>query len=258
MMQAQTLYHIIKNTLNPTELTWIDNAVSTLGNSSDPINQLLDLSVVVKRQITSAININENNAEPVLTHCDNSEIIRLLLLLSLFEQHPDLHNKTTLKHYYQAGDSSEKAALLKGLRLLDPEGEAVNLAVNAARCNSVDEFSALALFNDYPAEHFAELNFNQLVLKTLFIGLDISQINKLSSRLNAKLSNMCLSYAIEQALAERIPPASLWLAVNFDQLDDENQQEYAQYVKHFYHADTSHQQLLSQLMQAHKLPTITL
>lgn len=254
MMQAQPLYDMIKNTLNSGELAWLDNAVSTLATSSDPINQLLDLSVVVKRQITSAIN----STEATLRYCDNSEIIRLLLLLSLFEQHPELHNKATLKQYYQAGDSSEKAALLKGLSLLDPQGEAVNLAVNAARCNSVDEFSALALFNDYPAEHFAELNFNQLVLKTLFIGLDISQISKLSSRLNAKLSNMCMSYAIEQALAERIPPASLWLAVNVEQLSDENQQEYAHYVKHFYHADTSHQQLLSQLMQAQKLPTITL
>lgn len=254
MMQAQPLYHMIKNTLNPTELAWLDNALSTLANSSDPINQLLDLSAVVKRQITSAIN----STEALLTHCDNSDIIRLLLLLSLFEQQPELRNKATLKQYYQAGDSSEKAALLKGLGLLDPQGEAVNLAVNAARCNSVDEFSALALFNDYPGEHFAELNFNQLVLKTLFIGLDISQISKLSSRLNAKLSNMCLSYAIEQALAERIPPASLWLAVNFDQLSNENQQEYAHYVKHFYHADISHQQLLSQLMQTQKLPTITL
>ncbi len=254
MMQAQPLYDMIKNTLNSAELAWLDNAVSTLATSSDPINQLLDLSVVVKRQITSAIN----STEATLRYCDNSEIIRLLLLLSLFEQHPELHNKVTLKQYYQAGDCSEKAALLKGLSLLDPQGEAVNLAVNAARCNSVDEFSALALFNDYPAEHFAELNFNQLVLKTLFIGLDISQISKLSSRLNSKLSNMCMSYAIEQALAERIPPASLWLAVNVEQLSDENQQEYAHYVKHFYHADTSHQQLLSQLMQAQKLPTITL
>ena len=254
MMQAQPLYDMIKNTLNSAELAWLDNAVSTLATSSDPINQLLDLSVVVKRQITSAIN----STEATLRYCDNSEIIRLLLLLSLFEQHPELHNKATLKQYYQAGDSSEKAALLKGLSLLDPQGEAVNLAVNAARCNSVDEFSALALFNDYPAEHFAELNFNQLVLKTLFIGLDISQISKLSSRLNSKLSNMCMSYAIEQALAERIPPASLWLAVNVEQLSDENQQEYAHYVKHFYHADTNHQQLLSQLMQAQKLPTITL
>ena len=189
MMQAQPLYDMIKNTLNSAELAWLDNAVSTLATSSDPINQLLDLSVVVKRQITSAIN----STEATLRYCDNSEIIRLLLLLSLFEQHPELHNKVTLKQYYQAGDSSEKAALLKGLSLLDPQGEAVNLAVNAARCNSVDEFSALALFNDYPAEHFAELNFNQLVLKTLFIGLDIIQISKLSSRLNAKLSNMCMS-----------------------------------------------------------------
>ena len=253
-MQYQSLYHIIKLSLNQTELTWLDNAVTSIGSSADPLNQLLDLSVVVKRQISSKIE----STESVIAPCDNSDIIRLFLLLSLFEKHTELHNKATLKQYYQAGDSAEKSAFLKGLSLLDPQGEAVNIAVNAARCNSVDEFSALALFNDYPAEHFAELNFNQLVLKTLFIGLDISQINNLSLRLNTKLSNMCFSYAIEQALAERIPPASLWLAINVNELSDENQQAYPTYIKHFYHADNSHQLLLSKLMTSEKLPKITL
>lgn len=254
MMQAQSLYNMIKPSLNQAELAWLDNAIANLASSTDAINQLLDLSVVVKRKITSTINSTDSS----LANCDSSDIIRLFLLLSLFEQRPDLHNKATIKQYYQAGDSSEKSALLKGLTLLDKQGEAVNLAVNAARCNSVDEFSALALFNDYPSEHFAELNFNQLVLKALFMGLDISQINKLPRRLNEKLSNMCFSYAIEQALADRIPPASLWLAVKFEQLNDENKQEYPTYVKHFYHIDDHHQLLLSELMQTQKLPTITL
>jgi hypothetical protein len=254
MIEIQPLYNIIKNSLNQTELAWLDNAVVLLKNNSDGVNQLLDLSVVVKRQINSKIE----STEAALEHCDNDEIVRLFLLLSLFKQQPDLHNKATLKQYYQAGDSAEKAALLKGLSLLDGRGEAVYLAINAARCNSVDEYRALALLNDYPADHFAELNFNQLVLKTLFMGLNISQINKLQQRLNINLSNMCFSYAIEQALAERIPPSSLWLAVNYEQLNDENKQEFSHYVKHFYHNNESHRLLLSKLIQENKFPEIIL
>lgn len=253
-MHAKSLYLIIHNALTPNENIWIDHAVDSLSVSKDPLNDLLNLSVVVKRQITSPIV----SSLPQLSNCDNSEIIRIFLLLTLFEQHKGLNKRTSLKQYYQAGDSAEKMAFLKGLSVLDEDGEAINIAVNAARCNSLDEFSALTLNNAYPAKHFAELNFNQLVLKALFNGLEIDNVIKLANRANTNLANMCFSYAIEQALAQRIPPASLWLVINFDQLTDENKQAFEQYTTHFYHLDNKHQLILSKLMTEKKLPQITL
>lgn len=253
-MSVNNLYNTIIKALNPDENVWLKNAIDKLQHSADPLNELLNLSVVVKRQISSDIQ----SPSDLLTHCDNSEIIRIFLLQSLFEYHSDLKKRTTLKQYYQAGDSAEKSAFLKGLPLIDSNGEAKNIAVNAARCNSLDEFSALTLNNPYPAEHFEELNFNQLILKALFNGLEINDVANFEQRKNANLTNMCFSYAVEQALADRIPPASLWTAINYEQLDDENTSLYEEYIKHFYHADNHHQRVLSALMLEKKLQKVSL
>ena len=243
--------NLIKTQLNHDENLWLADALVTLKNSQDPINDILNLSVVVKRKITS-----ELSGFPPLTQCDSAEIIRIFLLNYLFQCHRSLNISATLKDYYQAADSSEKCALLKGLTLLDPQGEAVNVAVNAARCNSMVEFSALALNNPYASLHFAELNFNQLVLKTLFNGLDIYHLVDLEKRLNANLANMCFSYAVEQALAHRVPPASLWTAITFEQLNEQSQNEYHTYASHFYHTDKAHQLSLTTLITNKKLPKI--
>jgi hypothetical protein len=141
---------------------------------------------------------------------------------------------------------------------LDPEGEAVNLAVNAARCNSADEFSALAIDNSYPSKHFQDLNFNQLVLKALFMGLPIDGFVGLNNRLSTSLSNMCFSYAVEQALAERIPPASLWLATKYHDLTAEHQAGFEHYVQHFAKCDQQHKQKIESLIEFQDLTFIKL
>ncbi|HCM48524.1 MAG TPA: hypothetical protein DIS98_13860, partial [Colwellia sp.] len=158
-----------------------------------------------------------------------------------------------LKQYYRGADESEKIAWLKGLLYVDEHGVALNTVINASRCNSLNEFSALALNNDYVAQHFPELNFNQLVLKSLFMGLDISCISTLSSRLNARLTNMCFSYAIEQALANRIPPASIWLAILPNELNDENSLLVTQYLSHFYQQDDNHKQKIAWYVDHYQL-----
>ncbi|MGJ8692872.1 MAG: EboA domain-containing protein [Thalassotalea sp.] len=255
-MNTETLCHHLTEQLNSEEQRWLSDSLALIKTSSDPINDLLNISVIVKRKLTSTITFSIPSATVSLRHCDNAELIRILLLLATFEYHPQLNKKTSLKAYYQAGDSSEKCAFLKGLSLFDAEGEGVNLAVNAGRCNSLDEFSALALNNPYPALFFPVLNFNQTVLKALFLGLEIDAVVNLAKRQNSNLSNMCFSYAVEQALAERIPPASLWLAITFDDLNDENKQLFTEYFRHFYHFDKAHQLLLTTLINADKIPNV--
>lgn len=253
-MFYQNLTKAITNQLTNDEQQWLAQATETLNHSDDIVNDVLNLSVVVKRKVLSAVNITE----AVFQHCDTSEIIRIYLLISVFENHPEQGVSALIKQYYQAGDSSEKCALLKGLMLLDSKGVAVNIAVNAARCNSAVEFKALALNNDYPATFFAELNFNQLVLKALFMGVEIAQFMNLALRRNAALSNMCVSYLIEQALAERTPPASLWLAVQAGDLVAEHEAQLADYTKHFFNVNENHKAMINQAIAEQRLPSTVL
>ncbi|WP_158968860.1 EboA domain-containing protein [Paraglaciecola sp. L3A3] len=243
-MYLTQLTDLISANLSANEQLWFDNAMSSLQLSTDPINDLLDISVVVKRKIQS-INQIENI---LLTTTEVSDLLRIALLLQVLTSHNELSVSTVVKGYYQAGDSSEKAAILRGLNLIDSKGEAVAIAVRAGRCNSLDEFTALALNNSYASEHFEDLNFNQLVLKTLFLGLHIDTLLGLNKRLSAQLSNMCFSYVVEQALAERVPSATIWLAIRYSDLTSEHENIFVQYVKHFASRDNQHAAAIKSLI----------
>ncbi len=238
--------------LNQNEIVWLNDAITLLIRSQDKINDLLDLSVVVNRTFTSYLQM-KNTLWSTLT---SAEIIRILLIKIALYGGSGIEQGHLLKQYYRGADESEKMAWLKGLSYFDEHCVALNTAINAGRCNSLNEFSALALNNDYAAKYFPELNFNQLVLKSLFMHLDIACISNLSSRLNVKLTNMCLDYAIEQALANRIPPASLWLAVKPNDLNAENSLLLTKFIKHFYLQDDSHKQMITRYVEYYQLANI--
>lgn len=247
--------------LTDEQQSWLTKAIKLIkqAKTHDDLElELLNQSVFVKRKFTQEVDFSaEFNA------LNLAQLVRLLLIKNAletdkkitFESQTEVTTKL-LKNYYQFGDESEKCALLASLIWLDPQGLAVQTAIKACRCNSLIEYSAIALHNPYPAEYFPELNFNQLVLKSLFMGLDISQITNLKNRLNPKLSNMCFAYAIEQALADRLPPASIWQAVIFNQLDNNNQSQVQQYLKHFMHQDAQHQAQINQ--QLHEQNALSL
>jgi hypothetical protein len=238
--------------LNQLEIVWLNDAITLLTTSQDKINDLLDLSAVVNRTFTSHLQLSHTFFSTVTT----AEIIRILLIKIALNVLTHTEQEYLLKQYYRGADESEKMAWLKGLLYVDEQGVALNTVINASRCNSLNEFSALALNNDYVAQYFPELNFNQLVLKSLFMGLNISCISTLSSRLNARLTNMCFAYAIEQALANRIPPASIWLAILPDDLNDEHSPLITQYLNHFYQQDDNHKQRITWYVEYYQLKNI--
>jgi len=143
---------------------------------------------------------------------DLSDAARVLLILeTLIEK--DVRLEDVLNRVYREGDERERGALVKGLSLLDHEGVFLMKAIDIGRTNSVDLFSALALHNPFPACHYSDDAFNQVVLKALFQGLDIGRIWGLDARLNDKLSNMCADYRDERLAAQRAVPESLFRAL---------------------------------------------
>ncbi len=85
--------------------------------------------------------------------------------------------------------------------------------IDACRTNILPLFEAVACENPYPAQHFPERNFNQLVLKALFNGVALSRVVGLASRLNADLTRMAGDYADERRAAGRAVPADIGLAM---------------------------------------------
>jgi hypothetical protein len=114
---------------------------------------------------------------------------------------------------YEEGDSSEQQSWLRSLPLLPRPERFLAAAIDACRTNILPQFESIACENPFPARHFPERNFNQLVLKVLFNNLALMRIVGLERRFNAELSRMADDYVSEREAAARSVPPDIWLVI---------------------------------------------
>ncbi|WP_433933714.1 EboA domain-containing protein [Sorangium cellulosum] len=112
---------------------------------------------------------------------------------------------------YQQGDSRERQALLRALPFVTGAERFVPLAVDACRTNELPAFEAIACENPYPAAHFPDLNFNQMVLKAMFMGVALARIVGLEQRRSSELARMAEDFASERRAAGRSVPVDIGL-----------------------------------------------
>ena len=140
------------------------------------------------------------------TPCTLVDLARLALVLAAFERTPSSDHTLTLDELYRTGEQREQQSILRTLARLPEAARFTSLAVEACRTNSVLVFSAIANDNPFPARHFPELSFNQLVLKAIFLGVPVARIHDLASRANSELCRMLEDYASERRAAGRAVP----------------------------------------------------
>jgi hypothetical protein len=110
---------------------------------------------------------------------------------------------------FLGGDTRERQAVLRTLVLLPDPGRFVPLAVEACRTSVQPVFEAIACENPYPARHFPESSFNQMVLKAVFIEVPVGRIFGLEARVTPELRRMAADYASERRAAGRSVPADV-------------------------------------------------
>jgi len=121
-------------------------------------------------------------------------------------------------------DVDELVAFYRGLPLYpDPSRHRLR-AAEGVRSNMRVVFEAVAHDNPYPAEQLPEDAWNQMVLKTLFVGSRLAPIVGLDERANPTLARMLSDYAHERWAARRPFNPELWRCVgpfaSGPQLDD--------------------------------------
>ena len=115
---------------------------------------------------------------------------------------------------FEQGDAREQQSWLRAIALW-PEAKAfLPAAIDACRTNIIPVFEALACENPYPAAHFPDRNFNQMVLKAMFNSIEMARIVGLEGRRNAELSRMARDYAAERTAAGRTVPADINAAIH--------------------------------------------
>lgn len=140
-------------------------------------------------------------------HFTLTDWTRLLLVLRALERFAPAEGPAFLLRTYEAGEIGEQESVLRTLSLLPDPGRFTETGVAGCRTNAKRVFEAIACDNPFPAAHFPELNYNQLVMKAVFIEAPVARIEGLAARRNPELFRMARDYASERRAASRpIPP----------------------------------------------------
>jgi len=218
MTYVVILSNALKSICNAESNQWLQQSISVIENSEDTVNELAVLLAQARRKMgesmlsDDAIFIQSDDGEMDVCKWNAATASRVVLILTGIAKN-DISCDALLKSLYQYGDENEREAITCGLSLFSGGESLVTIALETGRANSLLLLSSLMVNNPFPAAHYSEQQFNQLVLKALFTGINIEQVSGLSRRINEELARMCEDYVQERMDADRSVPADIWLAI---------------------------------------------
>jgi hypothetical protein len=218
MSPALLLEQWLDSRLQANARTWLADAVQRLRNGGDS-DLYRSVSLVTRRigkadLALSAAEMKQANVaragwDPGDWSLDQAARIYLLLVSGT-------DGATFLRRLDQlcnTADVGELVAFYRGLPLYPDQPRYVLRAAEGIRTNMKAVFEAVAHRNPYPAEQLSEPAWNQMVLKTLFIGSTLHPIVGLDRRANPVLARMACNYAHERWAAGRPISPELWRCV---------------------------------------------
>jgi hypothetical protein len=216
------LFSLLQTDATTPRRRWLEQALPEAARGGVP--QLLNAYTGASRALglTSLSTLSQAaDVRPALQEqrLDNWTLEDAGRLLCLLERHAATGGEAFIADAsacYEQGDAREQASWLRGAAMLPDPARFLPVVVDACRTNILTVFEAVACENPYPARHFPELNFNQLVLKALFNGVALTRIVGLDVRANPNLARMANDYADERRAAGRSVPADLPLATVAD------------------------------------------
>jgi hypothetical protein len=140
------------------------------------------------------------------------QVTRTLFLLALARNDSERYLRE-LEQLFNSAEVGELVALYQSLPLLPYPEQYLIWAAEGIRSNMTAVFNAIALRNPYPADYFDDRAWNQMVLKTVFVGSPLHLIWGLDRRANLKLAHMLFNYARERWAAKRTVTPELWRLV---------------------------------------------
>ena len=144
---------------------------------------------------------------------DDDQLARLWILEVVQALWQPAQFSRELDALFDTGDTRELVALYRSLALLREPERFIARAREGARSNMIPVFLAVAHHNSYPAEHFDEDGWNQMVLKAVFNACALDPIARLDDRNNPALSHMLSDYVRERWAARRDVPWDIWRCI---------------------------------------------
>lgn len=218
MNPTQLLQKWLESRLPADARAWLAEAATKLRNGSDT-DLYRSVSLVTRKVGKADLALAPNEREqagasregwdPSDWSLDQAARIYLLLVSGT-------DGATFLRRLDQLCDTAdigELVAFYRGLPLYPDQPRYVLRAAEGIRTSMKAVFEAVAHRNPYPAEQLAEPAWNQMVLKSLFIGSTLHPIVGLDRRANPELARMLCDYAHERWSAGRPISPELWRCV---------------------------------------------
>jgi hypothetical protein len=118
-----------------------------------------------------------------------------------------------MNQLFETADMYEHQALFAALPLMPFQEDLIPRAIDGLRTNISLVFDAIALNNPFPAKYFPEANWNQMVLKAIFMQRPLYRIQGLEGRRNLALAAIARDFAHERWAAGREVMPEIWRLV---------------------------------------------
>jgi len=215
---SEFLRTAVRSRGNANATAWFDEAlVQAAGGSADAVAAAYTTARRLGRALLNLSAAEKGDVERLQSDLQFDrwtleDAGRAALLMASAAAHPDGFLRAATE-CYDRGDSAEQESWLKSTPLLPEPEQLLPIVIDACRTNILPLFEAVACENPFPARHFPERNFNQMVLKALFNQVALSRIAGLAGRRNADLTRMAADYASERRAAGRTVPSDIGLAM---------------------------------------------
>jgi hypothetical protein len=148
-------------------------------------------------------------------HWTLTDYVRAALVALALDALPEAEQADFVLQLFEAGEIGEQVSLLRTLPLLPQPARFLETGLQACRTNARDVFEAVVCENPFVVEHFPPLNFNQAVLKAIFIEVSARRIEGLERRITPELKRMSQGYASERRAAGRPVPVDIDYIVQY-------------------------------------------
>lgn len=214
-----TLWKIIARRGEEKSITWLRQKAEQIESSSTNSTFFLAFSQAsrfFKKDNLELSSEEKDQAKKLIpgfepSHWDLLQTARTYLLLH-FPQEKERWF-AGINQLFETGDMYEQQALYAALPLMPFQDDLLPRAIDGCRTNMTLIFDAIALNNPFPGRYFPEANWNQMVLKSIFMQRPLYRIQMLDERRNPALADIASDFAHERWAAGRPVMPELWRLV---------------------------------------------
>ncbi|MCE7055908.1 EboA domain-containing protein [Algoriphagus sp. AGSA1] len=214
------LNKLLQSRDNPKGLDWLEKQTRKITSEAVPSHLFLAFSQASRFFKKNQLSLSEAQVEEAgklivgfqPQFWDELQAARTVLLLSYHAEKDIWFN--TINQLFETADMHEHQALFGALPVLPFQEDLIPRAIDGLRTNISLVFDAIALNNPFPEKYFPEANWNQMVLKAIFMQRPLYKIQGLEERRNPALAAIARDFAHERWAAGRDVMPEIWRLVS--------------------------------------------